>query len=173
MSISLRLRYGLLIAAPVAIDISAIAWSDNKTANNNYRLNKQDSVPSRKHHSTDTRVEKRCDKDADRELRSFDEAMENVNEQLADVDWGNIGDQVEAALNEANEEMIELRLDPEIIQKQIDESIENLHMEKINREIGRTVQQAMENIDFKEIESEINQSVHDALDKASEEIEKD
>src|SRR5882724_5676511 len=165
MSFYPKLKHGLLIATAVVIAITALAWSGSGTGDKYHRFNEQDSVPSRKHHHTNSQSKKIREKDPGNELMKPDHSLHRLNDCMEDVNIESIGEEIENAIKDVHQELLELSIDPETIQVQIDESIEGLDIEKINMEIERAVQQAHENIDIKEIESEISRSINKALDE--------
>ena len=98
-------------------------------------------------------------------MNSLEDAIEESGDRFDDADWSGVGEQVENALRDVEQELRELQLDPDAIQQQIDESLKSVDMEKINREIERAVQQAGENIDIKEIQEGIRRSIDEAMEE--------
>jgi hypothetical protein len=165
MSLNPRFKYGLLVAAPVMIAITALAWSGSSTANNNhYYFNNQDTIPA-KHHPTHKQLKEIREEDEDQQWSDSDHSMECFDEDIEDADFESINEQVERALQKVDEqiEQLHLQIDPETLRDQINESLQDIDVENINEEIEDAVQQALENVDINEIESEIRRSLNDAL----------
>ena len=105
MSVSSSLKSLLLMVAPVAIVITALAWKGNAPTNNNYHFNNKDTVPSGKKHPERKSPDKTWEKDLDREMSSLQDAIEESGDRFDDADWSGVGEQVENEQKSVEQEL--------------------------------------------------------------------
>ncbi|MES1222607.1 MAG: hypothetical protein ABUT20_44340 [Bacteroidota bacterium] len=158
----LTLKHWLIAALPVIIAVTAIAWQTKEKKNTaGLQQSYSDTIPSKKEAHKNLRVfdEDEDAKDIDDDIRKLDDALKNADGKLNNIDWDKIHDEVQKALEKANEAIDHQHIDMEKIQKDVDEAMKNIDFEKIERETKKAMQHAAENIDFKKMQDDINKSL--------------
>jgi len=167
MSFNPKISPAILIATTLLLATVVVSWSGGQSGVNNDRLNKQDSVPSAKHRNQHKQSVKRITVNNQTQWNESENDNECFNEEIEDVDWDSINEEVENALREVEEhiENLHMEINPERLRERVEESLQDIDVENLNEEIEQAVQQAIENIDFNEIESEIRRSVNQAVEE--------
>lgn len=159
MPFSFNAKYALAAIIPIGIAITTIAWQHAGSNPANENQQKQDTVLPKHRHSELRDDEMQDGHDLDRAMRKLDEALKNAEVKIDRIDWDQIQQQVNTSLDKANQE-IRAHVDMGNIQRQVDQALRNMDMEKIQRETNRALQQATKNIDFNEINDEIKRAMN-------------
>jgi chromosome segregation ATPase len=165
MSLQLKFKHWLVIIAPVALAVSALAWAGGKQNIPAPNQNVQDTVPAKNKHKNYYKIGK-DEKDLDKAMKELDKAEEKLEGKVENIDWGKIDMEIEKSMKKIDEEMARHDIDMEKMEQDIEKSVKDIDAEKIEKETKEAVQHAMENVDFKKI----NEEVRVALAQAKEQL---
>jgi hypothetical protein len=168
MPFQFKPNYWLIAITTVAIAFSTIAWQNSSpmSGHGNHPLY-QDTVPSSGHGQNEFRHDEfRDEQQIEKAMQKLGEALKRIDTSIDNIAWQKIQDQVQMSMERVDKEMSKSHFDIDKMQREINNAMKNLDLEKIKKETALIKQEVQENI----LNDKINEEVQHALSSAKEQL---